>query len=543
MSAGQRAVRAVVLLLVLAGLGAAAGSRKWTSRDGKFTTQAEMVDYSQGKVRLRKPDGKEINVPIKQLSDEDRHWVAEEMRRRRKSGRADETSEKGETGSDRPDETQSATDWATKPSPGEDAAIAESLGSHDVELKLVALNLSSRRKKKADPLTEHVLGMTNPQMFVTRSNSGKNPYETQFRKCIKKEPKYALKEPFRAVAQFGAKQCPFALDAVGVKAKGYNRLYFDANGNGDLTDDAPIDTKDVEAFGKGKSFHCGFCNVKVPLELDGVQVDHPVSMEVNHTETPAMVYTYVRLTSAAVREGQIEHGGKKVRFLLVDHNSNGRFDDRVAVRNLGSRLYVAVGDVFLVNPSAKKARAAAAPDYYFVNRSVCLGNHYYKIEITPSGDRMKLEPVELSIGYVTHSSPAYRAVVYSDEHGVLMIEGARGQKVALPAGKWNLANYTIQAGSAAGAPTMVAAECPGDAQAVDVRKDDTTELTFGEPFRAVVTANRRGDQKVSLSLKIVGKGGERCTDIRIKGKRPPNPTFEIRDKAGKIVHGGKFEYG
>ncbi|MBN2218545.1 MAG: hypothetical protein JW719_14310 [Pirellulales bacterium] len=543
MSTGRRAVRAVVFLLVLAGLGSAAGSRKWTSRDGKFTTQAEMVDYGQGKVRLRKPDGKEIDVPLKQLSDEDRHWVAEEMRRRRKSGRAGEASETSEAGSDRPDETQNATAWATKPSPGEDAAIAESLGSHDVALKLVALNLSSRRRKRADPLTEHVLGMTNPQTFMARSNGGKSPYEAQFGKLVKKEPEYAMKSPFRAVAHFGAKQCPFALDAVGEKAKGYNRLYFDANGNGDLTDDAPIDTKDVEASGRGNNFLCGFRDIKVPLELGGVEVDHLMSMEVRHSESPAMAYTYVRLTSAAVREGQIEQEGKKVRFLLVDHNSNGRFDDLVAVRNFRSRLYVAVGDVFLVNPSAKKARAAAAPDYYFVNRSVCLGNHFYKIEISPSGDRMKLEPVELSIGYVTHSSPAYRAVVYSDEQGVLMIGGARGQKVALPAGKWKLANYTIQAGSAAGAPTMVAAECSGDAQAVDVRKDDTTELTFGEPFRAEVTAKRTGDQKVSLSLKIVGKGGERCTDMRIKGKRPPNPTFEIRDKAGKIVHGGKFEYG
>lgn len=49
--------------------------RTWTS--GKFTTDATFVSYTDGKVRLRKPSGTEVTVPLKRLSDEDQRYVAE----------------------------------------------------------------------------------------------------------------------------------------------------------------------------------------------------------------------------------------------------------------------------------------------------------------------------------------------------------------------------------------------------------------------------------------------------------------------------------
>jgi len=521
--------------------------RPWASRDGKFTTRARMLDYRGGKVRLQKADGKELDVPIGQLSDEDRRWVADEMRRRRQSARdASEAPETGEAEAGGPDEVEDEAESTAGPTPGDDEPITGSLGAQTVDMKLVSLRLPRGRKRRADPLTQYLLEMTNPQTFFLRSNPGGNRYEEQFRKLVKKEPEYASKEVFRAVAHFGSMHCAFALDVAGKKSKGYDRLYFDANGNGDLTDDEPIDTKDVEAAGEGKNknVRCGFRGIKVPLENGSVQVEHPLRMEVRFRQMGALTYTTVQLFSAAVREGQIDFGGRKIRLLLVDHNSNGRFDDRVAVHKRGSRLFLSVGDVFLVNPSARKARSAAASDYFFVNRSVCIGGHFYKMETTPAGDRLTLEPIELAMGRVSNPSPAYRAVVYNDEYGALMIGGVKDQEIVLPEGEWRLANYTIHAvAMVGGRRTMVAAEFSGDAKAVSVEKDATVELPFGAPFHAVVTAKPTNDGKVALSLSIFGKGGERCTNCLVKGRRPPNPTFKVLDKEGKTVYAGKFEYG
>ena len=58
-----------------------------------------------------------------------------------------------------------------------------------------------------------------------------------FTKIVKKESKYVSESPFRGVAKLGGQEYAFALDVKDAKSKGYNRLYFDFNHNGDLTDD------------------------------------------------------------------------------------------------------------------------------------------------------------------------------------------------------------------------------------------------------------------------------------------------------------------
>lgn len=45
--------------------------RSWTSANGQFTVQAELVEYSEGKLHLRRADGKTLVVPLRQISQED----------------------------------------------------------------------------------------------------------------------------------------------------------------------------------------------------------------------------------------------------------------------------------------------------------------------------------------------------------------------------------------------------------------------------------------------------------------------------------------
>lgn len=63
------------VLLALMAAGPAAWARKWTSSDGQFSTEAELVDYDDGQVTLRKDDGVTIVVPIAKLSGADRRYV------------------------------------------------------------------------------------------------------------------------------------------------------------------------------------------------------------------------------------------------------------------------------------------------------------------------------------------------------------------------------------------------------------------------------------------------------------------------------------
>ena len=51
---------------------AVAGMRTWTDSSGKYTVEAEFVDFEDGQVRLKKRDGKVIPIALKRLSVADR---------------------------------------------------------------------------------------------------------------------------------------------------------------------------------------------------------------------------------------------------------------------------------------------------------------------------------------------------------------------------------------------------------------------------------------------------------------------------------------
>lgn len=65
-------------LLVL--IGSRADARKWTSRDGRYTVEAELVDFQDGKAVLKREDGKLIRVPLSDLSLGDVHYVQESLK-------------------------------------------------------------------------------------------------------------------------------------------------------------------------------------------------------------------------------------------------------------------------------------------------------------------------------------------------------------------------------------------------------------------------------------------------------------------------------
>jgi hypothetical protein len=51
---------------------ASLGLRTWTDASGKFKVEAELLGVQEGKVRLKRPNGKEVTIPIDKLSAADR---------------------------------------------------------------------------------------------------------------------------------------------------------------------------------------------------------------------------------------------------------------------------------------------------------------------------------------------------------------------------------------------------------------------------------------------------------------------------------------
>ena len=584
----------ILAVLTLAGATAMAASRNWTSADGRFKIQAELIDFRDGKAHLEKKDGTVLEVPLAKLGEKDRAYVksqfpgAEEEHFRpgveyrewtSKSGKSSLTAEFVAFSSDgyvtlrKPDGTEVPVDplrlckadqtWLkekkaesaeAEKSEGEKEGPAAKSGEEDPEqikaidlpLKLVRLGPGAARKKagKKAAGSDYFLRLAKPQLFHMQLGRG-GGHDSDFRNVVQKEPGYSAPIPFRGVATLGAQQYAFALDAVGGKVAGYNTLYFDLNHDGDLTNDKPVTTKDVTAnAGISRS---QFPRVDIVLDSDGKSIDYSFLISAVCQTAGPEPDASVSLYSAAIREGDILDGRKKLHLVLVDHNSNGRFNDTVSLRMDNSRSESLSGDLLLVNPNPKdmlSADATMGRDRHYVNKVVCIAKRFYQMEIDPAGENLRLTPTTLGTGYATNPSPAYRAVAFSEDYGVLMIGGVKDQKVPLPQGTWKIANYTIDATAfTGGARTAVTATFGNAPASVEVKKDEVAKLPFGGPFRPVVSAFRTQNGRVSLSLSIMGVSGERCTSFYVNGGRPPAPQFVVKDKDGKTIHQGRFEYG
>ena len=77
--------------------------RTWTDASGKFSTEAAMLRYADGKVDLQKRDGGLVSLPVSRLSRADQRYVRNELRRRRSQQRTPEQPARVATGE--------AADW------------------------------------------------------------------------------------------------------------------------------------------------------------------------------------------------------------------------------------------------------------------------------------------------------------------------------------------------------------------------------------------------------------------------------------------------
>ena len=84
-----------ILAAVLISLAAAASvdGRTWTDRAGKFSVDAELVKFKDGKAVLKRSDGRVISVRGSLLSKADRKYIRDELRRRREEKKGPESSQ------------------------------------------------------------------------------------------------------------------------------------------------------------------------------------------------------------------------------------------------------------------------------------------------------------------------------------------------------------------------------------------------------------------------------------------------------------------
>jgi hypothetical protein len=412
----------------------------------------------------------------------------------------------------------------------------------------------------------------------------------RFAAAVQKQPdKYECEHPFRGVVKLGDKDYGFVFDSTKLTG-GYDRLRFDVNGNGDLTDDAVVKAGSGGSW--GTSAHREFPRVDLSVPVDGKTLEYAFIASVYSDMGEHNKYASASFNAAAYRHGTITIDGKEHRIFLLDFNSNGRFDDCASVpenvETSNGVVYAQMGDMLILDPDLSGNsfywNVTAGNARQSVSKLACVDGKYYDLAISPRGDKVTFTPSSVALGSITNAAYKFRAVLYG-EQGFVKVVGGEGKPIPVPAGEWKLLSYTIDltgkpaakkeaeakpaaekkeakkkgslferlatavfgsGGSIVGPPryTMVSASATKDCKAVTVGKGQTAKLPFGPPFRPNVRVQYwRDDRTAQLEMQLVGVAGEVCSDLRVKGDTPPNPVFAIAAPDGEIVERGKFEYG
>jgi hypothetical protein len=441
---------------------------------------------------------------------------------------------------------------------------------------------------------------------------GMDPLSREFKRVVKKQPrKYNSKIPFRGVARLGDERFGFVLDSSSPKTEDYGLLYFDLNGNGDLTDDRPIESteaqkaresrekakkeeakrkkaaaekaaagddkkdesqkKEKKAKAKRKvavaysrpSTSGQFPPIDLKIKIGGKKVDYRFFFSAYSYFQKDYGYVSASLTAGTYYEGEIELDGRRQRAVLVDYNSNGRFNDKTTISEYSSgpkgvmRISAQGGDVLFLDPkpvTSVQFRDPTALDFrHGVEKLVRFGGRYYDMKVAPAGDELTLEPSDVGLGSVTNPNANYTAVIYSSDSGTMKINGAEGKPVPVPEGEWKLLSYTIDltnvkspeeekaekekaeakaAGdkgekkkgpgifaamvkamgetASSGVPslgdvgqprtTVISAEATAACKPIKVVKDETVTLPFGPPYKTTVRPSYFQQQNDTMSL-------------------------------------------
>jgi hypothetical protein len=473
------------------------------------------------------------------------------------------------------------------------------------ECKLELVQLESQQPTRMTSENEWLYYNVSAQHFFTQFGKGMPPqsFENDFKKLVKKEPeKYLSEHPFRSVAKLGSRQYCFVLDKKEDKSKGYDRLYFDLNGNGDLTDDEPIDAPTVEQprvviSGGGEYAYHQFPRVDLKIDVDGKELAYSFFLRVNSQTSPNFSYASASLSAASYRKGEITVDGNPLKLVVLDYNGNGRFDDVMSVsdniRGAQGEIYPLYGDMLLIDPQ-KTSRTGT--DWYsstnerrqYISKLNAFEGKFYQIKVSPTGDELTWTPSTTPLGNI--SSPhAPCSVELIGDQGYLALKLEKDQPTPVPEGKWRLLSYNITikdwkepekketeekkekadkqapaksslwdilAKALSGLNPRVASEATygpanlsfisargtRDCEPINVQAEGTTILKFGPPYKTSVrTSSMPGI--ANLQLVIQGSQGEVVSNLFINGKRPDKPELTITDPKGEVVQTGSFEYG
>jgi hypothetical protein len=385
-----------------------------------------------------------------------------------------------------------------------------------------------------------------------------------------KFPEFVSKSPLYAVVKFGNTERLCVLDKQKDDSKFLDRMYFDANGNKDLTDDPSIDGT-VDQGPNERYLYVNYPSMDVKIEVDDKSLPYSFRPRI-------FVYMLEQLEKQGFNEkninrfvqmifmvncsytGEFEIGGQKYKVFLGDSNGNGRFNDRFSVykfeRPPPGRIRVfGQGDSFYITTGDK----IEVYDVHTLGDMLLVKDKLFKVKISTAEGELTLTPVTGKLVPLQLDMETQRISLYTEDEKHCIMAFQSGKKIKVPAGKYRLYNYQLFKKDEQGDLWRLNASATNESPFVTVDGRGKPTIGFGEPFKPLVEVRMRGKtSRASIGFDIEGKGKEFVTDLshvfgdRTKillseeenlSHRPKEPTYKVVKADGEVVAQGSFEYG
>jgi len=360
------------------------------------------------------------------------------------------------------------------------------------------------------------------------------------------------------------------LDKQKEDAKFYDRIYFDSNGNNDLTDDPHLDGT-IRFFSNNQYCNVDFQVVDTEIKIDGKSLPFSFSPRIfgymleqlaksEFDEKSVSQYINFMVNLNCSYTGEFKIGNQKYNVVLGDSDCNGRFSDRFSVYKFekpppGRMRVFGQGDGFYISTGDK----IEAFDVLNLGDMLLVKDKLFKVSISTAEGKMTLTPLTENLVSLQLAADTERFSIYSEDEKHCLMAYQPDKKIKVPAGKYRLFNYQILKKDKQGDLWRLNATATTESPWITVEGKGKSVVEFGEPYVPVVEVRVRGNtSRASIGFDIEGKAKEFVTDLshiagdrtqiplsegENLGHRPKEPTYKIVKTDGEVVTQGSFEYG
>jgi len=292
-------------------------------------------------------------------------------------------------------------------------------------------------------------------------------------------------------------------------------LFIDSNGDGKLSDETAITSYQTEH----NSTYFG--PVKIIFEGE----DGPVTYHLNFRFYSRENRRHLYVSSGGWYEGTITVAGEKKHCVLIDQNTNGRFNDKSNDFWQSDRIRI-----------GKKGDR----DTKFTGNYIEIDGRLYRPEITPDGAYIKLtEAEDVTFGNIQlHES--IKEFAAGGENGLLSVSLEKGTG-KLPVGKYRIHHWLIERKDEKDNTWKLKGQHFGDRGLFDVAESGQTNLTVGEPVICTLDVQKRGSRHY-FGQELNGKLDEQI-EITRNGNRARAPKLHVKSIDDVYDRTFTFEYG